>query len=109
MVLALSSLLPYDPQNYQIVVNTDNIAPQQVLEVGRGKDPVLCTCARQIWLISAMNNFSISITHKPGSELVLADALSRCGSSEHMANVASEYCKKHRYFLILICNYPPGR
>ena len=32
LVLALTNLLSASPQNYQIVVNTDNVASQQVLE-----------------------------------------------------------------------------
>ena len=77
MVLALTTLLPQDPHKFHVIINTDNIASQIVLEEGRGKDVMLCAGARQIWLLSALKVFSVSILHKPGSELVLADALSR--------------------------------
>ena len=83
LVLVLKMLMPNDPHKFCNIVNTDNAASQQVLEVGRDKDLVLCACAcacactRQIWLFSALLNFELHIQHKPGEDLVLADALSR--------------------------------
>ena len=77
LVHALLFLLPPDPFNYCIVINTDNLPSQQVLQSGSGKDSVLCGCARQIWLFSASNSCEIAIVHREGVSLVLADNLSR--------------------------------
>ena len=33
---------------------------------------------REIWLFAAINNCAIDIHHKPGKDLILADALSQC-------------------------------
>ena len=59
MVHALTHLLPTKPHEYTIIINTDNIASQQVLESGKGRDPILCACARQLWLLAANNNFEL--------------------------------------------------
>lgn len=53
LVTALKALSPPVPAHYDIIVNTDNITSQQVLESGSGKDLFLCTCAREIWLFAA--------------------------------------------------------
>ena len=49
LVHALSLLLPPDPVNYVVRINTDNLASQMVLTSGKGRDDILCACARQIW------------------------------------------------------------
>lgn len=44
---------------------------------GRTKDCVLSSCARNMWLEAATSDHDIKIEHRPGTELELADALSR--------------------------------
>ena len=78
---AVKHLLPEHPHRFDIVVNTDNMATQQVLSEGTGLDKVLSACAREIWLLAAYNNCMVQVVHKPGKELVLADALSRYSES----------------------------
>ena len=77
LIVAMKHLAPASPQNYKIVINTDNAASQQVLSSGAGRDPVLTACAREIWLFAASTACEIVVLHKPGRDLVLADALSR--------------------------------
>ena len=72
-----------------MIVNTDNVA-SQVLEAGRGRDVMLCACAQQHLLLSVLNNFELCIKHKPGRDLVLADALSRRHNSVEMDKKAAE-------------------
>ena len=50
-----------------------------MLESGTGRDPMLCACAREVWLFAAQNCTEVVIRHKPGADLILADALSRMG------------------------------
>ena len=88
LLLALKTLLPQNPHEFCITVNTDKETSQQVLEAGRGRDPLLCACARQVWLLSTLYNFELIIKHKAGTELILADALSRRSFSENIANKA---------------------
>ena len=54
----------------------DNLSSQQVLDSVFGRDPVLCACARQVWLTSMSNNCTITVVHKEGSSLILAHNLS---------------------------------
>ena len=83
LVTALKNLLPLKPLEYKIVINTDNMTSQQVLSSGAGKDDVICECARQIWLVAA----DVVITHKPGKEIVFADALSRMSFDHGARNI----------------------
>ena len=46
LVHALTFLMPPDPVKHNIIVNTDNLASQLVLNSGHGKDAVFCACAR---------------------------------------------------------------
>lgn len=77
LVVALHALSPPNPQDFIIRINTDNKVSQSVLSTGAGRDPVLCACAREIWRYAAVNSTSIDVVHKPGKDLILADALSR--------------------------------
>ena len=93
LVTAVTYLLPESPNKYVIVINTDNKTSQQVLSTGRGRDKTLTACARQLWLIAAEANTTLRIIHKPGSELVLADALSRINMKK-FEQLAEKECKK---------------
>ena len=81
LVHAVKFLLPDTLRQFKICVNTDNSASQQLLENGKGKDSLLCACARELWLHYARYNFELEIAYKPGSQPVIADALSRSQSS----------------------------
>lgn len=94
LVHALLNLLPPDPRNYNVIVNTDNLVSQQIFASGSGRDPVLCACARKVWLISAMNSFSLEVRHKEGRLLILADALSRFYDNQQSKDRALLECKK---------------
>ena len=74
------------------MVNTDNIASQQVLSSGAGRDCVLTACDREIWLFAANSSCEITIRHKPSKDLVLADALSRRHSYPVARRKAAELC-----------------
>ena len=77
LLVGLKVLTSNNREDYKVVINTDNSASQQVLSSGAGRDPVLTACAREIWLYAATHSCQVEILHKPGKDLVLADALSR--------------------------------
>ena len=56
---------------------SDNMAVIQVLTTGKARDQMLATCARNIWLIAALNNIQFQFSHIPGKQNILADLLSR--------------------------------
>jgi len=64
-------------QHRRITVHCDNMACVNVLQTGRGRDPFLLQCAREIWLLSAIHDFTLLVQHCRGHENILADCLSR--------------------------------
>ena len=90
LIVALKNLFPPNPHEYAIVINTDNSTSQQVLSSGAGRDPFLCACAREIWLFAATRNTEVIVRHKPGKDLILADALSRRHADPVAARTASD-------------------
>ena len=93
LVVALRTLSPHNPQGYIITINTDNHASQQVLSTGAGRDHILTACAREIWLFAATNSCEVEILHKPGKDLILADALSRRSFNSKAKIIATDICK----------------
>ena len=67
--------------NKRIKIWCDNLAVVEVLNSGRSRDDTLATCARNIWLLSAMYNFDILLYHIPGRDNITADLLSRWTNS----------------------------
>ena len=77
LIIAYRTLSPPNTPGYRIIIYTDNTASQQALQSGRTKEPVLGACARQLWLEAAIHDHVIEVRHRLGSQLPLADALSR--------------------------------
>lgn len=78
ILVAYRTLAHYDtsaPLN--VLILTDNSSSSAALMTGRTKDPVLSACARELWLEAAKNDDLITIEHRPGTAIPLADALSR--------------------------------
>ena len=49
----------------------------EVLTTGRPKEQILATCARNVWLLTAIFNIHIVVTHISGVTNTVADLLSR--------------------------------
>ena len=63
--------------NRRLHIKCDNMAVVEVLLSGKTKDSMLTTCARNIWMLTALFNISIHIEHIPGKHNVIADLISR--------------------------------
>ena len=63
--------------NKRIKISCDNLAVVEILKSGKTRDPFLATCAKNIWLITAMFNIDIILIHVPGVNNQVADLLSR--------------------------------
>lgn len=72
-----------------VTIWTDNLGSSYALQSGRTKDKTLAACARELWLMAANANCSISIRHKHGHLIELADALSRMNHDTQKAHLAS--------------------
>ena len=55
----------------------DNIVVVVILTFGRARDPIMATCARNVWLLAAMFNVNIIVSHIKGLDTSVADLLSR--------------------------------
>ena len=44
---------------------------------GKARDPILATCARNVWLLSTMHNTTVVVSHVKDSQNTVADLLSR--------------------------------
>ena len=64
-------------EHKQITIFCDNMACVQVLQTDRGRDAFLLQCAREIWLLSALYDFTLIVQHRLGHENILAHCLSR--------------------------------
>lgn len=67
---------------------------------GRTRDPILASCARELWLEAAKNGDRIAIEHKPGTMIPLADALSRMAENTDKAAYVHEYIAKNNLVLV---------
>ena len=88
-VLAVKTLLPPDVSGVDVLVVTDNISSMYALNSGRTRDPILAACARELALIEALQNVTITLAHAAGSTLILADSLSRAFVDKSM-NILAE-------------------
>ena len=87
-------------KNKAIDIKCDNMALVEVLTSGRARDPILATCARNIWLLTAIFNIHLTVTHIPGVHNQVADLLSRWkGTDSHINTLSS---------LIPNCQWMPG-
>ena len=94
--MATKTLVPQTVTHSRVIVRTDNLGTKWALSTGRTRDSVLGACAREIWLISALQGLDIMIVHVPGESLVLADALSRASFDPSMKKLAGTLvCKRN--------------
>ena len=63
--------------NKKVKICCDNQALVEVLNTGKTKYPFLATCARNVWLITAIFNIEIIVIHVPDKNNPIADLLSR--------------------------------
>lgn len=90
IIVAFNTLCPCQaPHGAKIIIYTDNISSAYALESGRTSDPTLGACSRELWLLAAIHDFIITIVHKPGEDIPLADALSRYHQDTAKATRAS--------------------
>ena len=64
-------------QDQVIEIKCDNMPVVEVLRSGRARDPILATCARNIWLLTSIFNIQLIVNYIPGVKNEMADLLSR--------------------------------
>ena len=82
-------------ENKKIQIFCDNLAVVEVLTSGRTRDETLATCARNIWLLSALYNIHFTFSHIAGVQNTIADLLSRWGNSHNDWCKLTNLCPDH--------------
>lgn len=86
LIIAYRTLAhPVSNKSMAVTIFTDNMSSTYALMTGRTRDSVLASCARELWLEAALHGDRITIQHKPGHEIPLADALSRMATDTEKA------------------------
>jgi hypothetical protein len=95
ILVALRTFLPII-QGKLITIWCDNQVAINILNSGRGVDPILQIIARNIWLFSSQWDCDIQFTHIKGTNNIVADMLSRWES----------YFNPHSHLFQLLNNLP---
>ena len=61
-------------QHQQFIISCDNEAAVTIITAGSPRDSFMQSCLRELWFLSAINNFDIRAWHIPGEHNSLADA-----------------------------------
>ena len=69
----------------------DNQSVVEVLNTGKTRDLFLATCARNVWLITAIFNIEIIVIHVPGKYNPIAVLLSRQVTTIKPENKLGQY------------------
>ena len=67
------------------------MAVVEVIKSGKARDPILGACARNLWLMSAIYNIHICITHISGTDNTVADLLSRWQNTQYHLNKLAQF------------------
>ena len=70
---------------WTVKVFCDNLNTVHVLQSGRSRDHFMRSCAREVFLHTAACDIDIQVCHRPGLDMVWADALSREHTGERYA------------------------
>ena len=63
--------------NQCVKIFCDNLPVVEVIRTGKARDHILAACARNIWLLSALYNVRLIVSHITGQDNTIADLLSR--------------------------------
>ena len=95
-IVIAAKLFHKEWQGHTIEVRCDNSSAISVLQTGRGRDPFLLTCAREVWYICATNDCLLLPRHAPGISLQTADSLSRHHLSERFRSLYAHLRPENR-------------
>ena len=66
-----------------VLLFCDNWSAVCAANSGRADDPLIRASIRELWLLCATSDVNLTIRHRPGHDMLVADALSRAALSEH--------------------------
>ena len=65
-----------------VLLFSDNWAAVCAANSGHAQDPLIRASIRELWYQCATNDVELTIRHRPGESMVMADALSRASLSD---------------------------
>lgn len=87
-LMAVRAFVSSRHANSIIEVRCDNLPAVTVFQNSRGRDKILNTIARALWFFAARKNIELRFVHIPGTEMCVADALSRASLSHEAEELA---------------------
>ena len=105
VVIALHTFITPEDAGGHIMVQCDNMSAVQALTSSRAHNPILAECARANWMLQAIHNVKISISHIPGVDNPVADALSRAHTTSAHHELAREHIVDRALTLVRPCSY----
>lgn len=88
--------------NHTVVIHCDNAAVVSVLNSHKTRDMYLLACCRNIWLLLAQYNIRLVAVHVPGSDNIIADALSRWNTlTPKLTNIMLDILKQAVWHSVL--------
>lgn len=103
-LISLRVLLHDDDNHKKVRLCCDNLSAVYTLTSGRAKDPILSAIARAAWYIQAARDIDLEVVNVPGSNMGIADALSRAHVSSDARAHADTFINKHK--LKKVCPHP---
>ena len=76
-----------------VQVYCDNLNSVFVIQTGKSRDLFMRECAREIFLLTAASDIELQICHRPGLQMIWADALSR----EHTQGKYAQFVKEDQH------------
>ena len=92
-ILAVTIAVRLWGRNYsgqKLLIYCDNVHAVIAINTGKTKEPLVGSCARQLWLEVARFGFQLKAVHLPGVENRLADSLSRWHMGPQYASLFRE-------------------
>ena len=68
---------------HRVKVWSDNTNACAAVTTGRSRDLFVQDCVREIFLFTAAHDIELHVSHRPGVQLIRADALSRAHTAQH--------------------------
>ena len=69
-----------------VLIFSDNWGVVCAIQSGRAQDPLIQSAMRELWWLAALHDVEFTVRHKPGAQLIQADALSRLSSVNDTAS-----------------------
>ena len=92
-LLAARTFINENDRGHTVIIRCDNESSIFTYMYGRARDAVMSACARAMWMLQATYDINIVFVHVPGSDMIVADSLSRVFNGELYTQKAEAFIK----------------